>query len=339
MNQIKTAVVILNWNGKDLLEQFLPSVVMHTTSEAKIIIVDNHSTDDSVSFLKQNYSDLELICLDTNNGYAGGYNEALKQIKAEYYVLLNSDVEVSENWIEPVIQLMEKDNQIAAAQPKILSWHNKSMFEYAGAAGGWIDKYAYPFCRGRIFETIEKDEGQYDDFADIFWATGACLFVRAEIYHKSGGLDESFFAHMEEIDLCWRLQNQGLKLKYVPGSVVYHLGGGSLPKDNPRKTFLNFRNNLLMMHKNLDSRQAPNIFLVRFIADMTTVLYFFAGMNFKSGIAVVKAYLDFWKTKKNVQKTENPKPIESLKGVLNKSIVVSYFLKRKKIFNDLFKLS
>lgn len=243
------AVVILNYNGKDYLERFLPGVVS-MSPEAGVWVVDNASTDHSVAFLQQHHPGVELVQLPENLGYAGGYYEGLKQIPADYYVLLNSDVEVTEGWLPPMIRLLESDPQIAACQPKILSHHLRDTFEYAGAAGGFIDVLAYPFCRGRVFGTLEKDLGQYDDELEIFWATGACLFVRAAAYHHAGGLDPSFFAHFEELDLCWRLKMAGYRIFYQGHSRVYHVGGGTLSSQSPHKTYLNFRNSSLLLLKN-----------------------------------------------------------------------------------------
>ena len=237
------AVVILNWNGKKYLEQFLPSLIEHTGSDAEIVVADNASTDDSLSFLKTNFPSIRVIQNTTNGGFARGYNLALKQVEADYYVLLNSDIEVTANWLKPVISMMEQDEKIGACQPKIRSFHHRNSFEYAGAAGGYIDEYGYPFCRGRLFLTIEEDNGQYDDTVEISWASGACMFVRSRLFHQLGGLDDDFFAHMEEIDFCWRLHNYGYRVMYCPGSTVYHIGGGTLPKASWRKTYFNFRNN------------------------------------------------------------------------------------------------
>jgi GT2 family glycosyltransferase len=252
---MKTAVVILNWNGRNFLETFLPSVLEYSARCADVIVADNASTDDSVAFLQEHYPQIRIIEHPKNGGFSKGYNDALKQIDAEYYILLNSDVEVTPNWITPVIEMMDADPSIAACQPKLRSFEDRSQFEYAGAAGGFIDAYGYPFCRGRIFDVLEEDRGQYDDACEVFWATGACLFVRADLYHALGGLDEDFFAHMEEIDFCWRLKNNGHKVMYCPDSTVYHVGGGALPKSSPRKTYLNFRNNLALLVKNLPSKR------------------------------------------------------------------------------------
>ncbi len=249
----QAAVVILNWNGKKFLEEFLPSVIKYSSDAADIIVADNASEDDSVDFLKKNFPQVKIILNEQNYGFAEGYNKALSKVEAKYYILLNSDIEVSKDWIEPVISCMEKDEKIGACQPKIRSLHEPEMFEYAGASGGFIDKLGYPFCRGRLFHTLEKDNGQYDDKKEVFWATGACLFVRSDLYNKLGGLDSDFFAHMEEIDYCWRLKNYGYKVYVCPESIVYHVGGGTLPKAPYCKTYLNFRNNLTLLYKNLPS--------------------------------------------------------------------------------------
>src|ERR1700761_629824 len=245
------AIVILNYNGRGYLEQFLPFVTANTCPGGEVIIADNASTDDSLAFLKENYPGLRVIVLDRNYGFAGGYNMALQQVQSDYYVLLNSDVEVTPGWLEPIVGLMESDPAIGACQPKIRMFAHRELFEYAGAAGGWLDYLGYPFARGRIFDVCETDNGQYDQAEPIFWASGAALFIRAGLYHEMGGLDTYFFAHQEEIDLCWRIQLAGHKIYSCPQSVVYHVGGGTLPKGNERKVFLNFRNNLIMMVKNM----------------------------------------------------------------------------------------
>ena len=273
----KTAVVILNWNGRSMLERFMPSVVQHSSC-ADIIVADNGSTDDSVAFMQQNYPQVQLILFDKNYGFAEGYNKALEQVETDYYVLLNSDVECTPNWIEPVVAMMDAEPDIAVAQPKLLMYDQKDTFEYAGGAGGCIDSYGYPFCRGRLFNTLEKDHGQYDDVRDIFWATGAAMFVRASVWHQLGGLDGDFFAHMEEIDFCWRVHNAGFRVAYCPQSVLYHVGGGTLPKSNPFKTQLNFRNNLSMLYKNLpDNRHFWVLFLRMALDDIAAVKFLFEG--------------------------------------------------------------
>lgn len=330
---MKTAVVILNWNGKKFLEQFLPSVIQHS-SDASVIVADNGSTDDSVSFLEKNFPRVKVLRSDKNKGFAGGYNEALKQVNAEYYILLNSDVEVTENWIKPLIDLMDSDKKIAACQPKIQSWSDKRMFEYAGAAGGFIDRYGYPFCRGRIFDSLEEDNGQYDDTIEIFWATGACMFVRADIFWKVGGFDEDFFAHMEEIDLCWRMKNLGYKIMYAGDSHVYHVGGGTLQKSNPLKTYLNFRNNLMMLIKNTEGFELFRILFIKAILDDLAQVRFLLSGNFKDFVAVQKAQFyvlfNFFRIKKK-RKTVN----KNISGIYKHSIVADYFLRGKKKYTDL----
>ena len=249
MHQI--AIVILNWNGRHFLEKFLPGVAQHSRDLARIVVADNASTDDSLAYLKANFPEVDIIRLDQNYGFTGGYNRALQQVQEPYYVLLNSDVEVSEGWLNPLMQFMEKHPEVAACQPKIRSYNDRHLLEHAGAAGGFIDYLGYPFCRGRIYNHLEEDKGQYDQAVPVFWATGACLFIRRDDFRNENGFDEQFFAHMEEIDLCWRLQQSGKQIWVIPQSTVYHVGGGTLPKNNPRKTFFNFRNNLMMLFKNL----------------------------------------------------------------------------------------
>ena len=264
----RVAIVILNWNGRKMLAEYLPSVLDYSRADADIYVADNASTDDSVDFLQQHYaSEVKLIQLEKNWGFAEGYNRALAEIDAEYFVLLNSDVEVTHHWLTPLIEFMDSHEEVAACQPKLLSLTDKDFFEYAGASGGFIDRYGYPFCRGRIFDTLEEDNGQYDYRQEIFWATGACLFIRAKDYADVGGLDARFFAHNEEIDLCWRLRLRGRKIYCIPESVVYHLGGGSLPKGNPMKTFLNFRNNLTMLYKNLPESELRHVMRWRWFLD------------------------------------------------------------------------
>jgi len=264
---MRTAIVILNWNGQKMLAQYLPTVIEYSRDEADIIVADNASTDGSMEWLKKEFPKVRQIILDENYGFADGYNRALKQVDAEYYVLLNSDVEVTHHWLTPLIEEMDAHKEIAACQPKLLSLHDRDAFEYAGAAGGYIDKYGYPFCRGRVFDTVEDDNGQYDNAQEILWATGACLVVRSEDYWKAGGLDGRFFAHNEEIDLCWRLHIMGRQIWCFPESEVYHLGGGTLPKSKPMKTFLNFRNNLTMLYKNLPDSDLKHVMRVRWFLD------------------------------------------------------------------------
>ena len=264
---MKVAIVILNWNGRKMMEQYLPSVVEYSRGEAEVIVADNGSTDDSVVWLSEHYPHLRVIPLDQNYGFAEGYNQALRQVDSEYYVLLNSDVEVTHHWLTPLIEEMDAHEEIAACQPKLLSMTNRDAFEYAGASGGFIDRYGYPFCRGRVFDVVEDDNGQYDDAKEVLWATGACMMIRAKDYWEAGGLDGRFFAHNEEIDLCWRLHRMGKHIFCFPESTVYHVGGGTLPKSNPRKTFLNFRNNLTMLWKNLPDNELQHVMRMRFFLD------------------------------------------------------------------------
>ncbi|RZJ44125.1 MAG: glycosyltransferase [Chryseobacterium sp.] len=287
------AIVILNWNGKSWLEKFLPSVIAHSQN-AEIYVIDNFSTDDSIIFLQTTFPTVKIVLNDKNYGFAGGYNEGLKSIDAEFYCLLNSDVEVTENWINPVLNLFKKDPQIAAIQPKILSFTRKNHFEFAGAGGGLIDNLGYPYCRGRVFDDVEEDKGQYNDEAEIFWASGCCLFIRSRDFWEQNGFDARFFAHQEEIDLCWRLKNSGKKIYYTGKSKVYHVGGGTLNKQNPQKTFLNIRNNLSMMLKNLPFPNLIWVLFLRMILDGAAAFYF----AYKNGLshlwAVLRGHFGFY---------------------------------------------
>jgi len=334
--KIKTAVVILNWNGKSWLEKFLPNVIQRS-NDAEVIIADNNSSDDSIKFLEENYPNIRIIQNDGNYGYAKGYNLSLKQINAKYFVLLNSDIEVTKDWISPIISLMDSDKTISACQPKILDYNNKNRFEYAGASGGYIDKIGYPFCRGRIFDDLEEDKGQYNDATEIFWATGACLFVRSSHFWEVGGLDKDFFAHQEEIDLCWRLKNKGYKIMVEPKSIVYHVGGGTLNVGSPFKTHLNFRNNLYMMFKNLPLSYLFAIIPVRLVLDGIAAITFLSN---KKGIshffAVMKAHFSFYfEIPKLITKRRNINQKCSLTGKTNYSILVKNKLKGIKNFSDL----
>jgi len=290
---LNLAIAILNWNGKNWLEKFLPNVILHSEN-TDVYVIDNASTDDSVLFLKLNFPQVKIIQNKENQGFAGGYNEGLKKINAEIYCLLNSDVEVTENWLKPVLDLFQKDLKIAAVQPKILDYNRRNFFEFAGAAGGFIDNLGYPYCRGRVFENIEEDKGQFDDETEIFWASGCCLFIRSEDFRKQNGFDARFFAHQEEIDLCWRLKNDGKKIFYTGKSTVYHVGGGTLNKQSAQKTFLNMRNNLSMLVKNLPFSVVFWIILSRLILDGAAALYF----AFKNGLphlwAVLRAHFSFY---------------------------------------------
>lgn len=321
----KVAVVILNYNGQKFLETFLPSVIEHADGY-EIIIADNASTDGSLAYLKNHHSTLKTIQLPTNQGFAGGYNNALKEVEAEYYVLLNSDVEVSANWTKPIIDLMDTDKSIAAYQPKIRSYHQKTHFEYAGAAGGYIDWLGYPFCRGRVFDSYEEDKGQYDDTQEIFWATGACMFVRADVFHQLGGFDAHFFAHMEEIDLCWRMKNAGYKIMYASASTVYHVGGGTLHKSNPRKTFLNYRNGLAMLYKNIPADKLFSTILLRLVLDGISGIKLLVDGSFADFLAVIKAHFAFYAMIPKL-KRESPRNVSK---IYQKSIVWEYFVKKQK---------
>lgn len=283
------AIAILNWNGKSWLQKFLPSVVKFSTG-ADVYVIDNASTDDSIEYLSQNFPSVKIVQNDKNKGFTGGYNEGLKKISADIFCLLNSDIEVTENWLEPVRQIFAKNENVAAVQPKILSYHEKNKFEFAGAGGGFIDNLGYPYCRGRIFEKIEEDKGQYDDECEIFWASGCCLFIRSKDFFAMKGFDERFFAHQEEIDLCWRLKNSGRKIFYTGKSTVYHVGGGTLNKQSPKKTYLNMRNNLTMMFKNLNKRDLLWVIPARYILDGVAGIYFGVREGFPHLWAVVKAH-------------------------------------------------
>ena len=333
----RVAVVILNYNGAEMLRRFLPSVV-EFSSEADVIVADNASTDDSVVVMRNEFPAVRLICLDKNYGFADGYNKALQQVTAEYYILLNSDVEVTDGWLAPMLSFMDGNSDVAACQPKLLSYKEKAFFEYAGGAGGFIDRYGYPFCRGRIFDTVEKDNGQYDSVADLFWATGAALMIRSADYRSVGGLDGSFFAHMEEIDLCWRLRARGRRIVCVPGSCVYHVGGATLAKSNPRKTFLNFRNNLLMLYKNLPSNELSSVMRRRAMLDYVAAAKFLLSGNIADCKAILAARREFARIKglyasaraENLEKCVSG----SIPERVNFSILWQYYARGRKFFSD-----
>ena len=329
---MKIAVVILNWNGQKLLEQFLPSVVKYS-NEADIYVADNASTDDSVSFLKNNYPTIQIVENTDNFGFAKGYNKALKNIKADIFALVNSDIEVTKNWLQPIINAFANEPKTAIIQPKILDFKCKEYFEYAGAAGGFIDKYGYPFCRGRIFETIEKDNNQYDDDCEIFWASGACFFIRANVYNDLQGFDDDFFAHQEEIDLCWRAKNAGHVIKYVSKSKVYHVGGATLQAGNPRKTFLNFRNSLLMLTKNLPKSSLFPILFIRMILDGIAGLKFLLDGKILHFCEIIKAHFSFYSLFLQNFKKRNKNQITEYYNV--KSIVFTYFINNGKVFGEI----
>lgn len=341
----KVAVIILNWNGEKLLKRYLPSVIANTNREiADVIVADNGSTDKSVEILKSEFPEVKLIEFSENHGFAGGYNLAIAETAYEYTVLLNSDVETPEGWLEPLFRYMESHSDCGACQPKILSYEEKEKFEYAGAAGGFIDRNGYPYCRGRIFDSVENDNGQYDSIISVFWATGAALMVRSELYLKLGGLDEKFFAHMEEIDLCWRIWLSGNSIVCVPESHVYHLGGGSLPASNPRKTYLNFRNNLLLLHKNIPADNLKATLLRRRLLDTLAFLKFAATFDFKNAKAVVKAHNDFRKMRRNYVSHPSVNLLKQSKSNIHGgfatpscrvNILTSFYLKGIKKFSDL----
>ena len=284
----------MNWNGRKLLEKFLPSVVKFSLGDAEVYVADNNSSDSSIDFLKAHYPEVKIVRNSTNGGYAKGYNDALKNIEADVYALVNSDIEVTENWLKPIKQVFEANEKTAVVQPKLLDFKNKSKFEYAGAAGGFVDFMGYPLCRGRIFMELEQDNGQFNDIADIFWASGACFFIRSEIYHKLKGFDESYFAHQEEIDLCWRVQNEGYGIRYVGSSEVYHVGGATLQESNPKKTYLNFRNSLFTIAKNVPKRYVFLVILFRLLLDGVAGIKFILELRPVHTWAILKAHLSFY---------------------------------------------
>ena len=336
---MRAAVVILNWNGKSLLEKFLPFVVKYSEGIADIHVIDNASSDKSAEFISSNFTSVKVIQNIDNYGFAKGYNEGLKKINADYFILLNSDVQVTENWLKPILSLMESDKTIAACQPKLLNYNLRDEFEYAGGAGGFIDKYGYPFCRGRIFDSFEKDTGQYNDSREIFWASGACLFIRSDVFYEAGRLDEDFFAHMEEIDLCWRMKNMGHKVMYCADSVIYHIGGGTLSKISPDKTFLNFRNNLILLSKN----HSPEYFFIKMLLrlklDAIAGFRFLVTGSFLHFAAVIRAHWSFFSSlgrtfkKRKAMKKRISHYTDS--AIYKRSIVWEYFIKGKKNFFEL----
>ena len=323
----KVAVIILNWNGAALLREFLPSVCAHTPEElADVVVADNGSTDDSLAWVEKAFPQVRIMRLPKNYGYAGGYNSAVKELEYPYVALLNSDVETPEGWLPPLLDFCESRADVGACQPKLLSYRNKKAFEYAGASGGFLDKYGYPYCRGRIFSTVENDEGQYDTPAEIFWATGACLFIRREVYLKAGGFDENFFAHMEEIDLCWRVKLAGYKIMTVPDSKVYHLGGATLASTEPRKTFLNFRNNLFMLYKNLPRKEGKKIIFRRRLLDAIAFARFVAGGKWKHARAVWQAHNRFRKERNRYDRQPQVNLLKTMPEG-RRNIIIDYFVK------------
>ena len=336
----KLAIVILNWNGAKMLRQYLPNVLNYSRDEATIYVADNASTDDSVEMLRNEFPECKTIILDKNWGFADGYNKALKQIEAEYYLLLNSDIEVTHHWLTPLIEFMDVHPEVAVCQPKLLSIYNKDMFEYAGASGGYIDRYGYPFCRGRIFETLEEDNGQYDYATEVLWATGAALMIRAKDYWEVGGLDGRFFAHCEEIDLCWRLRIRGRKIYCLPESYVYHVGGGTLPKSNPMKTYLNFRNNLTMLYKCLPDKELKHVMRVRWFLDYLAALeMLLLSRNWGDVKAVFRARRDFKKWRKDFENDRQQIQASRVAGDIPQQrrflLLWQYYAKGHKLFSEL----
>lgn len=336
----RVAIVILNWNGKSMLAQYMPMVIEHSLGDAAIIVADNGSTDGSLDLLRSQYPAVRIVELDQNYGFAEGYNRALRQVDAEYYILLNSDVEVTDHWIKPLVEYMDAHDEVAACQPKLLSYVEKERFEYAGASGGYIDRYGYPFCRGRLFDSIEKDDGQYDNTVPVFWATGACLFIRSSDYWAVGGFDGRFFAHNEEIDLCWRLHIMGRQVVCLADSVVYHLGGGTLPKGNPRKTFLNFRNNLTMLYKCLPEQELRYVMRWRwfldYLAAWQTLIFNRNYGGFKAIYQARRAFnrwkSDFAADREHIQQNRKQDVIPEQK---NYSLLWQYYVRRIRRYSDL----
>lgn len=331
------SVVILNWNGSTMLQRFLPSVIRYS-EEAEIVVADNGSTDDSLALLRERFPSVRILPFCENYGFAEGYNRAIQKIDTPYVVLLNDDVEATPHWLQPLLTFMNHHPEVAACQPKILSETNREVFEYAGACGGFIDHLGYPYCRGRIFNHVEKDRGQYDQVCPIFWATGAALLVRTDVYRKEGGLDKRFFAHMEEIDFCWRLRSRNYGIYCIPQSTVYHVGGGTLPKSHPRKTFLNFRNNLLMLYKNLPEERLNFTLRIRYLLDLIAALKMLLSGQAKESMAIVKALRTFFKIRHDFdrQREENlqKQQLKDIPEMRNESLLVAFYLKKKKKFED-----
>ena len=335
----KTAIVILNWNGVEMLTRFLPNVLDYSRGEAVVYVADNASTDNSLEVLKMHFPEVRVIVLEKNWGFAEGYNRALGQIDAEYYVLLNSDVEVSHHWLTPLIEFMDNHADVAACQPKLLSLKNRDAFEYAGACGGFIDRYGYPFCRGRLFDTVESDDGQYDYAAEVLWATGACMVVRASDFKEAGGFDARFFAHSEEIDLCWRMRLMGKKIYCIPDSFVYHIGGGTLPKNNPMKTYLNFRNNLTMLYKNLPDGELRHVMRVRLFLDYVAAFQaLLSGRvgDFKAIINGRKAFKKWLPEYREVRReVQGRRVVRDVTGIYRHSILWQYYAKGHKKYAEI----
>ena len=331
---MKIAIVILNWNGQKLLEQFLPSVVNFSSEEAVIYIADNASTDSSIEYIQKNYPLVKIVQNTVNGGYAKGYNDALQYINADIYCLLNSDVEVTKNWLKPIIDVFKSEEKTAIIQPKLLDFKDKTKFEYAGAAGGYIDLFGYPYCRGRVFNYLETDKDQFNDTTNIFWASGACLFIRSEVYHQLKGFDEDYFAHQEEIDLCWRTQNNGHQVKYVGKSTVYHVGGATLKETNPQKTFLNFRNSLINVAKNIPKKWFLFVLISRLILDGVAGLKFILELRPIHSLAIIKAHFSFYKNfNKSLKKRKKISKKQNYYRHI--SVVWQYFVLGRKEFKNL----
>jgi len=340
MAEREIAIVILNWNGSKLFETYLPSVIRNSSAEnVELFVADNGSTDNSIQLLNQKFPEFKIIDLKKNYGFAEGYNQALQKVEADYFVLLNSDVEVTPGWIEKTMCLFDKNPKIAAVQPKILSCEKPHLFEYAGATGGFIDRFGYPFCRGRILNRMEADIGQYDKATPIFWASGACMFIKAEVFREMGGFDGDFWAHMEEIDLCWRLKSKGYEIWYQPESVVFHLGGGTLSYGSPKKIYFNFRNNLFLLFKNLPRHQFKRIFFTRMFLDGVAALRFLIGIQFRGFWAIIKAHVSFYKNLllfiKKRKETQKSVVVKEHREIYRKSIMWKFFLQKKRKFSEL----
>lgn len=337
---MRVSVIILNWNGERFLKQYLPVLIKYTQPElAEIVVADNGSTDNSLLLLRNDFPNVRLITFDKNYGFAEGYNKALDQTDTEYTVILNSDVEVTPEWLLPLVDYMDKNTDVAACQPKILAFYDRSRFEHAGAAGGFIDMFGFPFCRGRVFTEVEKDTRQYDDISDIFWASGACLFIRTDVFKKEGGFDADFFAHMEEIDLCWRLKSRGYRISCVPQSVVYHVGGGTLNAEHPHKTYLNYRNNLLMLYKNFPANKLWIVLIARYFFDYVAALQMYVTGKKPNALSVLKARSDFAvmklfykeKRKENLSKST----YKDILGIYNGSLVLARYIFGRRKFSEL----
>jgi GT2 family glycosyltransferase len=331
---LKIAIVILNWNGQKLLAQFLPSVVNFSSQEATIYIADNASTDSSIDYAKEFFPSIKIVKNVVNNGYAKGYNDALKEIDADIYCLLNSDVEVTDNWLQPIVDVFKADQKTAIIQPKLLDFKDKTKFEYAGAGGGFLDLYGYPYCRGRVFNHLETDKGQFNDVKDVFWASGACLFIRSKVYHQLDGFDEDYFAHQEEIDLCWRAQSIGYKVKYVGNSTVYHVGGATLQDSDPRKTYLNFRNSLLNVVKNVPNKWFLFVIFSRLLLDGIAGIKFIIELRPIHTWAIIKAHFSFYQNFNKFLK-KRKKLVKKKDYNLHTSIVWQYFTLGRNKFNNL----